>query len=120
MKKYYERVMVGKRVTYREVQVKIFNELPKQEEFDNAELVTLGASLGMMVLMQMEKQLPEKSRNARKLAAVSAAILDLVKGSGQKVSDEMCNYWADAWNLTMRTIQAGMTPEAIPPEREAA
>ena len=116
---YYERVQVGKRVQYREVQAKVFNELPKQEEFDNAELVTLGASLGMMVLMQMEKQLPEKSRNARKLAAVSAAILDLVKGSGQKVSDEMCSYWADAWNRTMQEIQRGVTPEALP-EREAA
>jgi len=116
---YYEKVMVGKKTTYREVQAKVFREPPKQEEFDNAQLVTLGASLGMMVLMQMEKQLPEKSRNARKLAAVSAAILDLVRGSGQKVSEEMCNYWADSWNRTMREMQSELTPEAIP-ERKAA
>jgi hypothetical protein len=108
----YKKVPHGKTFRYEPVEVQPAPPVPAQEEFTNEELITLGASLGMMVLMQMEKHLPEKARIPRKLKAVRDAILDLVKGNGARIDTEMCDYWAGAWNRTMTLIQSEMT-EAV-------
>lgn len=108
----YEKVPHGKTHRYVLSNAKIKPEPPHQESFTNGEIVTLGASLGMMVLMQMEISLPEKARLPRKLNALRAAILDLVKGNGARIDDEMVDHWADCWNRTLATVarECGQIP----------
>lgn len=109
--KLYERVQVGKSVRYVE-HVPVTKEVPVVDEFDSGELITLGVSLGMMMLMILEKQLPSHARNARKLQALQAAILDLAKGHGKPIDPAMADYWVDVWNRVMSEIQAGLAAAA--------
>ena len=102
----YEKITTGKRIRY--VEHVPANSVPVCDAFDSAELVTLGTSLGIMILMILEKQLPPHARNARKIKAVEDAVLDLARGHCAPITEEMMQYWVDAWNHTMIDIQAGL------------
>lgn len=103
----YKKVQQGNRVRYVE-HVPEANPVPECSEFDNAELITLGVSLGVMMLMILEKQIPPHARNARKIKALENAILDLAKGHGAPITEEMTQYWVDVWNRVMFEVQAGL------------
>lgn len=102
----YEKVIKGKQVRYIEHDPNA--NVPHVMEFSNEELITLGVSLGTVMLMLLERQLPEKARNRRKIKAVHDAILDLSRGTGEPVSGEMIQYWANCWDETMQRISEGL------------
>lgn len=104
----YEKVMIGRRTTYRAVEGKIVTPPANRDSYSKGELITLGATLGMTVLMQMVQLLPKNNDDAKKIKAVTDAILNLVRGSGHRISDEDAEYWTDTWNMTMANIQAGL------------
>ena len=87
---------------------------PLISDFDDKELITCGVSLGMMMLMLLEKTLPPHARNARKVKAVTDAITDLAKGQGAPIEQEMIDYWVDTWNYCMEQMQKGLTDPAPP------
>lgn len=104
----YEKVMIGKRTTYRAVEGRLILPLNNRDSYSRGELITLGATLGMTVLMQMVQLLPKNNDDAKKIKAVTDAILQLVKGSGHRISDDDAQHWTDTWNMTMANIQAGL------------
>ena len=101
------------RVTYREYIPTPATDLCA-DEFDTAECITWAVSIGITQLMILERQLPSHARNARKIKALTEAILDLAKGHGKPLPDEMVDYVIGCWNRCMVEIQRGLDP------REAA
>jgi hypothetical protein len=87
--------------------------VPQCSEFSNEELITWTASLVMIQIMILERQLPSHTLIARKgkLKVVEDALLDLVRGLGAPLDDGLVNYVTDTWNLAMKMMQEGLVEE---------
>lgn len=109
---YVKEVSKGGKVSYKKFEGPVARyaspEAPLMSEFDDKELITAGVSLGMMMLMLLENTLPPHSRNARKIKAVTDAIVDLAKGQGSVLEQEMVDYWVNMWNYCMEQMQLGL------------
>lgn len=104
----YERIPHGKTYRYREY-VTPDPTVPKPQQFyTDEEIITLGVSIGAILLVQLEQLIPEHKRNHRKVKAVTDAILDLARGQGQPIDKEQIDYWCRCWNVTTQQFQAGL------------
>lgn len=112
--KLYERIMIGKRVTYREYipPAPVAPAAPAApdgvDDMTEGELVTMSVSVGVTCLMMMERMLKPHARNSRKLKQLEYAIFDMAKGTGAVVDPQMIDYWIGVWNSTMANIQHGL------------
>lgn len=77
------------------------------DNMTEGQLVTLGVSAGVTCLLIMEKYIPEHKRNARQIKKLEEAILELAKGKGEELDNDIMEYWAESWNQSMRIMQAG-------------
>jgi len=77
------------------------------KDITEEEALTLCGALGITMLANYSKLVPEHKRVAKKIKAVELAIIDLFRGTGKPVNDEMCNYAMECWNLAMITMQKG-------------
>lgn len=98
----YQKIVTEKgRVSYKPY----FPQAPKKEDFTDEELITLAATIGMVILIELRNLLPEHKRNARHILKVEEAIADLVRGTGAPLPKELSEHWLDCWNRTMLEIQ---------------
>ena len=118
----YRKVMKGKRTTY--VPVAPEPEPETVLEFTEGQCLTAAGALGTMLLMVFEKNLPKMKNGspsivARKIKAVEAAILDLYRGTGKKIDDNIADVMARAWDTAMRLVQNEGVSDGRPFEQEA-
>jgi hypothetical protein len=104
----YEKVMIGKRTTYREYTPVEEPETLTDINFTEAECLTAAGALGMMLLMVFERNVPAHKVVARKIKALEASILDLYKGTGAPIDDNIAELMAITWDRTMKSISAGV------------
>lgn len=104
----YKRVMKGKRTTYEPV---IDDEPVTVITFTDAQALTAAGALGTMLLMVFERNM-KKMKNGtpglaeRKIRVVQAAILDLYKGTGEAIDDEIADLMATTWDRVMKEVSA--------------
>lgn len=101
----YEKVMTGKRTTYKEY---VPTAPDGADDMTNEQLVTMAVSVGVTCLMMLEKMLKPHARNARKIQQLEHAIFELAKGQGAHVEAEIVDYWIEVWNSTISNIQRGV------------
>lgn len=101
----YRKVMKGKKTTYEIVPVIEGATLNLTEP----ECLTAAGALGVTLLMIFERNLPKMKNGTpklaeRKIAAVTAAILDLYKGTGEAINDDIALLIFEAWDKTMKSL----------------
>ncbi len=101
----YERIETGQRVSYKPYQPEI-----DDRELTDGQVATLVSALGVTMIENYLRNVPEHKRLARKVKAVEAAIIDLFQGTGQQIDDEICTYVMDCWNLAMVNMSKGAKP----------
>lgn len=106
MAELYTKVQQGNRVRYVPLQEKA-PPLPPPD-FTDEEIITLGVSVGAMILIQLEQNIPEHKRNRRKVKAVTDALMNLAHGNGKPIDTELIDYWTEVWNTTMKRFQSGL------------
>jgi hypothetical protein len=80
----------------------------KTDPLTDEGIITLGTSVGTIVLMQLEALIPAHKRNHRKVKAVTDALLDLARGNGAPIDRELLEHWTECWNQTMVLFQSGL------------
>ena len=101
----YEKVMVGKRTTYREHNP----EIPKMQEIEQSQVVTLLTTLTISMLMTVEEQLPPHARVAREVKNVEAAVIRLAKLNAEPLEPHLVEVGVLAWNSAIHAMQAGLS-----------
>lgn len=76
------------------------------EGFDNEQIITLVGSIGMMMIMTLEKNLPPHSllKRKEKVLDVQKAMMELFKGLGSKLNEDTVTYWSKVWNETWNAV----------------
>lgn len=111
MEALYRKVMKGKRITY--VPVVPEAESATVLEFTDSQCLTAAGALGTMLLMVFERNM-KKMKNGtpglaeRKIRVVEAAILDLYKGTGEPIHDDIAELMATTWDRTMKAVASGV------------
>ena len=101
----YEKVMIGKRTTYRPYVAPDNN----MHEIEHEQMVTLLATLTISMLMSIEAQLPPHARVAREIKNVEQAVVRLAKLNAKPLDDVLVNIGCVAWNSAISTMQKGLT-----------
>lgn len=99
----FERVMKGKRVTYR-----AYVEPPTQlsDEITEAQLISAVGSLAVMAIHGYQTLIPEHKRVAKKAQKVKDSVLEMYAGCGAYIDNEILDFVSAAWNGTMRKLAA--------------
>lgn len=98
----YEKVMQGKKTTYREY---VSSTPVGVNEMTEPEMITLSVAAGVTCLLMLEKLLPPHKRVVANIRKVEEALLALAKGNGDPLDAEILQHWERCWNLTMATMQ---------------
>jgi hypothetical protein len=102
MEQIYRKVVNGARVRYVPY---LEPEQPKTViEFTEGQCLTAAGALGTMLLMVFERNIPPHKRVARKINAVQSAILDLFKGTGEPIHDDIAELMAKTWDRVMKEL----------------
>lgn len=72
----------------------------------NEQALTAAGALGVTLMALIEKHVPPHKLVARKIKAVEDAILNLYKGTGQEIDDEVADAMCRAWDKAMQLISA--------------
>ena len=75
-------------------------------DLTDAQLVTLAATVAVSALMQIEKLMQPHKHKDRRVQCVEYAILELAKLGGEPVSQEITDYWAKTWAVTLPLLQS--------------
>ena len=75
-------------------------------DLTDAQLVTLAATVAVSALMQIEKLMEPHKHKDRRVQCVEYAILELAKLGGEPVSQEITDYWAKTWAVTLPLLQS--------------
>lgn len=101
----YERIMQGKKTTYREhIPKKI--EMP---EIEQNQVTTLLYALSISMLMSVREQLPAHALVARKVKAVEDAIVSLSAITAVPMDEDLVTVGVQAWNGAIHSMQAGLS-----------
>lgn len=100
----YEKVMVGKKTTYRPYMVPQ-NTL---NQMDGYHLITIMSTLTLSTLMEMEKLFPPLSKITTELKRTEDAISRMARLVPRGLDDEMVKLGTMAWNSAATTIQQGL------------
>ena len=107
MEQLYRKVLKGKVVRYEPVEaVEAQTEPTIYYNLDEQQSLTAAGSLGVILLMLFERHVPPHKRVARKIKAVETAILDLYKGTGKEIDNEVADAVCRAWDKAMKLISA--------------
>lgn len=101
----YEKVMVGKKTTYRPYTVPDTS----MHLIESGQMVTLLATLTMSMLMSVEKQLPSHSKVTTEIKRTEDAISRLAKLTAKPLDDALVNIGVQAWNSAISSMQEGLT-----------
>lgn len=108
----YKRVMKGKKTTYEA----IIEEPRTVLNLTEPECLTAAGALGVTLLMIFERNLPKMKNGTprlaeRKISALKAAVLDLYKGTGEAIKDEIAELIFKAWDGTMAALSGDEAAE---------
>lgn len=96
----YRKTMQGKRVVY----VPVTDEPQTVLNLTEAECLTAAGALGVTLLMIFERNIPAHKLVARKISAVKTAVLDLYKGTGEAIDDDIAELIFKAWDRSMKSL----------------
>lgn len=101
----YQKVAHGKSHRYEPVELDTPGNGPVDYyNLNEKQALTAAGSLGVVLLTLFERHVPPHKLVARKIAAVEKAILDLYKGTGQEIDDEVADAICRAWDKAMNLI----------------
>lgn len=86
-----------------------YTGVPIPEGADNltdGQLITLATTVAVSALMQIEKLMQPHKHKDRRVQCVEYAILELAKLGGEPVSQEITDYWAKTWAVTLPLLQS--------------
>lgn len=101
----YEKVMIGKRTTYRE-HVPAPVVMP---EIEQKQVVTLLTTLTISMLMSVYEQLPSHATMSRKIRKVEESIRDLAKLNCEPLDPQLVEVGVAAWNGAIKSMQDGLS-----------
>ena len=96
----YIKTMKGKRVVYQPVVEQSTPALNLTE----SECLTAAGLLGVTLLMIFERNIPPHKKVSRKINAVKAAILDLYRGTGEPIHDDIAELIFTTRDKTMKVL----------------
>ena len=105
----YEKVMVGKRTTYREHVPAPVLSAALNDDMSAREIISAVGSLAVLAINGYYEMLPEKSYVANRVKSVRDAVLKLYKDTGAKIDDDTINHVTTTWNKTMWAL-SGKSP----------
>lgn len=73
-------------------------------ELTDAQCLSAAGALGVTLLMIFERHVPPHKRIAKKIKKVEEALLDLFHGCGEKLDEEIADYFCETWDKTMRKM----------------
>lgn len=101
----YQKVAHGKSHRYKPVELDTPGAGPVMYyNLNEKQALTAAGSLGVVLLSLFERHVPPHKLVARKIVAVEKAILDLYKGTGQEIDDEVADAICRAWDKAMNLI----------------
>lgn len=98
----YIKQLHGKRVSYSPYQPELTDR-----DLTDQQLLTMVGSLGVVIMHNYQRLIPEHKRNHRAVAKVESAILEMLKGTGKAIDDDMAQYTFDCWNLAVAIMARG-------------
>lgn len=111
MEQLYRKVIKGKRVTYEPVAPD--QEEPTVYDLTDGQALTAAGALGVTLLCLFERFIPPHKRIARKIRAVTNAILDLYSGNGHPIDQDVQEWVCKSWELAMKIAEFGPTGEHV-------
>lgn len=101
----FERVMLGKRTTYRE-----YIEKPiVMPEIEQKQVVTLLTTLTISMLMSVYDQLKPHNRMAREIMGVEESIRRLARLNCEPLDPQLVYVGVRAWNGAIKSMQDGLS-----------
>lgn len=101
----YQKIAHGKSFRYEPVELDTPGTGPVTHyNLNERQALTAAGSLGVILLSLFERHVPPHKLVARKITAVEKAILDLYKGTGQEIDDEVADAICRAWDKAMNLI----------------
>jgi hypothetical protein len=97
----FKRVVKGKSFRYEPV---IDDEPLTIVTFTEGQCLTAAGTLGVILLMLFERYIPQHKRVARKIKAVETAVLELYKGTGEAIHDDIAELITTTWDRTMKAV----------------
>jgi hypothetical protein len=97
----YEKVMIGKRVSYR---AHVPPPLNLPDDMTEGQIVSAVGGLAILTIHGYQTLLPEHKRISKKVQKVKDAVLDMYQGTGQHIDQEIIDHVCAAWDGTMRKL----------------
>ena len=104
----YERKQAGKSVRY----IEHVPEKINMPDIEQAQVVTLLATLSLSMLISVEEQLPPHATLVRKIRKVEEAIKDLATLNCAPLDDQLVDVGVDAWNAAIFAMQEKLSGRA--------
>ena len=102
MEFYTKEVSLKGRISYVKYEPQI-----SDRDISEREALTLCGALGITILNNYMRLIPRSKQNLTNIKTVEKSLINLLKGMGKPVSDEMSNYAMDCWNLAMMIMSKG-------------
>ena len=96
---YYKTVSKGGKPTYHALTPD--SSGAEAVEITNRQAITVSVSLIYPVVMNLLDKMPEHKRAAREIRNMLKDMLNLLKGTGEEIDDELAEHMFSAWNLSM-------------------
>lgn len=107
----YVKRLHGKRTSYLPYQPATTPDI--ELEFTDAQCLTLAGSLGAVLLMTFERNIPPHKLVARKVKKLEEAILDVFNNTGDKVDPKIMELAFRVWDKTMKQMAAGVCNDTL-------
>ena len=98
----YVKRLHGKRTSYLPYQPEIYDR-----ELTNEQCMTMVGALAVTVINLHQQLIPSHKVDHRKIEKVKQSVLEMLKGTGKAVDEEMAQYTFDCWNLAASIMGMG-------------
>lgn len=105
---YIKETTPGGRVCYVPVEQPQDDDTMTTITFNEAECLTAAGTLGCVLLGLFEKHFPAHKTVARKIKAVEMALLELHRGTGQRIDPKITTLILKTWDRTMIEMSKGV------------
>ena len=102
----YEKIMQGKRTTYREYKPEA-GVLPDMV-IESEEVITILTTLVISMLMAIENQLAPHMKLSRETKLLEQAVLRYATLNRAKLEPALIDVGVDAWNAAIKAVQQGL------------
>ena len=96
---YYKTVSNGGRPTYHALTPDPSGA--ESYELTNRQAITVSVSLIYPVVMNLLDKMPEHKKAAREIRKMLLDMLNLLRGTGEEIDDELAEHMFAAWNMAM-------------------